>query len=361
MTWYKSLIGKYNSLIKNEGYMPRGIIIRKHEDNNISFAELYPSDIYKLLQTKNIKEGHTILHEIPLYYMSIKPRFDIEGLFDTENKQIIDDIIQQFHIALKNIIDTDIKYSVNSYNSSGFYNDKWKLSIHIIVNGVHHEDYMQSKIFCEKVINYIDNTSSNNYKQYIDAQIYTKNHSLRILGCSKDGRLKRLMDESEYSFDDLKLSLVSFCRFSTTLYERQLKLFDSTDIDISVQVKEYIQEFLDESYNGIFKIQNAVSVGDNIIINLRRQRKGLCHVCDKIHDSENAYISVFNNDFKFVCRRNKELQTSIGKVNININKEEKQYPSIAFMSTISNEIVTKDDNNKNKEAPQAYYNDPAYD
>ena len=180
---------------------------------------------------------------------------------------------------------------------------------------------------------------------------------MRIIGCVKDGRLKKkLDDETEIKLEDLKNSLISFCKFSTNLYEKNLKLFETFEINISHEVKQYIDSFITERYNGIFKIHNAVEVNQNTIINLKRLKPAFCHICNKIHDHENAYISVFNDNFSFVCRRNSTMKSSIGSFNMNtIKQDEEEYPDKSFVGLVINQ------QNKKQTKSQSWYNTKDYD
>ncbi|XWV25989.1 hypothetical protein QJ857_gp1091 [Tupanvirus soda lake] len=291
------------------------------------------------------KKNYKSLHELIIYptgttlntsFMDRKDGrlcfdFDLKksdnAVFDTS--KWIDDIEKTIKIVCsqiyKNVNLSDLKYVWSTSNNPA------KISKHLTVNGIFFEDWID---MTQQFYNYFikiwnDNYDYYNAESFIDKQIVRKNGSLRFVGCTKpDGSSLLTLDNNNFTFE---MSLI-----------RPILTWDKTDeqcisydklvypchlhkkISIVVPLVDrhniiHSIKYDDDTYLKAFKIRNKYETEDGIIINYDRKEPSFCKMCNKIHDSENAYVKIVDGIASFYCYRNSEVSMCI-KVNTDDKK-----------------------------------------
>jgi len=54
------------------------------------------------------------------------------------------------------------------------------------------------------------------------------------------------------------------------------------------------------------------------IISLKRLKPSFCKICERVHEHENPYLLVIDDNVYFYCRRNTDKNLPLGKININL-------------------------------------------
>lgn len=269
-----------------------------------------------------------------------KPHFDIEikrdeferdypeliDKFEQVGEQVIKHLIQGIvHIMEYKNIQIDINKDILYYSS----HNKEKRSYHIVVNNYCHIDNVEAKAFYELVKKEIKY-----FSEYVDPSVYSSLQQFRLLGCEKPGSGRPKIfhetfnvgkEEHTHIYSDpeinnkmamLQESLVSFtsiCQLLPNFAEQKgKKLFDGKEI--TIQQAEAAIDFLSDKK--CFKIINITTV-----ISLKRIRPSFCRICERTHQSENPYLTIFKENVYFHCRRspNKML---IGKLSSDLVDEE---------------------------------------
>lgn len=206
-------------------------VTTKGQCNYISFNK--DDDLFENINSFSKKD---ILHELFLDGTMRKPYLDIEHYYSTVKefkqdskrilKQLIEDIIKVFSTEYNKKINPEDILLLNSSGEVDNCDNKFKLSVHVIVSPKKITYYyLNSKFGKNNTVYHFYScliNLNNEYKDYLDGQVYKKDPSLRMIGSVK------------YSSMD-----------------RELKPFDSvslTKIDISETDKfEYLVSYVDKN------------------------------------------------------------------------------------------------------------------
>lgn len=272
-----------------EYYQTSNIIVRREVGKNQSYAEVNIHQLHLLLTTS--ASSSTSYHEVCYYTGTAKPRFDIEGIFlsESECRAVKDELLKNLEAVLRRSIDEDFSFKV--YDSCGSVMNRFKMSMHVVCNGIHHNVVKSSDSFCLRVIGLIDRQ----YTEYFDKAVYGKNHSLRVLGCWKDNRRKVPLNAEpstyELTIEDLAASLVTYSRNSTSLNNvSSLVEDDKAPVDLPENILTIVQKNIPSE----FKYRNAlVYHRDKTVIydvNLTRLRPSFCNMCNRVHEKDNTLM-----------------------------------------------------------------------
>jgi len=215
-------------------------------------------------------------------------------------------------------------------------NSKEKHSYHLIVDGYSVSDNIENRALAEEVLDGI----SNGYRDCVDPGVYSKKQQLRLYLSQKphSNRPKRLVERWKYGStmiesalaagsakaetdipEDLRESLRMskiFLASAITYVERSIRipvLFDEPapkrtrvqEDDLEV-TPEMIQEIIQKTDQALFQIYKIDRVIGPLII-LKRLRPAHCSLCNRTHESENAFLRVsVTGRVYFYCRRNAE-------------------------------------------------------
>lgn len=205
-------------------------------------------------------------------------------------------------------------------------NDK-KYSAHIITPRICVDNNLIAKKFYHEVIEVIPLE----YRKYIDDSVYSSNQQFRMLFSRKLGTDLSRTKEAKliWTYRDKEivtnLSLVKgleiygvFLASLITYTSDSTILSDPNPIAPSLSIKKTEGDYENINLSDAGKAYKLLKtlypktailyrIGDvnTNMINLIRLRRGLCEVCNRSHDNENAYIQVMGEERHcfFVCRR----------------------------------------------------------
>lgn len=182
-------------------------------------------------------------------------------------------------LELKNIFGKDFSYTV--FESHGINKFSHHIIVHLLIPTLNHSKYI-AKILIDNLPVHISSC--------IDTSIYNHNRSLRIEGSIKDYRVKynimypKHISPAKEFFD----GLVSY----NTGYEEMV--FNIPDIFYNNCRNTISVDMIDLNN---FKVRKQ----DYKYVYLDRIAPSYCHICERVHDKENAAIDQNNN---FICWRN---------------------------------------------------------
>lgn len=243
---------------------------------------------------------------------NVKQRFKFD--IDIDDMSIdINDFLTTFTdaiiLAFKSRYDIDLPQEELFITSS---HGKQKYSFHILILSYGVIVSEEAKNLCLDVKNIIPDK----YQKYVDLSVYKSIQQFRMLYSSKinSDRVKRIITPAYKDFDfttQMVLSLVR-CDDITILGSTVQKVINHTPINDELVVK--VDDLLKSlGYDKYFRYNN---VAGNFI-NYMRYQTSRCPVHDKLHESENIFITVSNNSVYYHCRRKyKDEQTSLylGKI-----------------------------------------------
>ena len=211
-------------------------------------------------------------------------------------------------------------------------NSNAKHSYHVILNNYYVNDNDANAFLAVQV----REDMPEKYRNYVDDAVYSKKQQLRLFKSSKpgSGRTKEWVPQFmyganvitfdtnglqgielfQYIFANSCITNVEGCSFITVTpkYELTKNIFNnennitltSEDVDNIFQICPPI----------LFQIYQVTQVTGTLLI-LRRIAKAHCTLCDRVHENENAYISVSQNyGVYFHCRRNEKLSKHLGNI-----------------------------------------------
>jgi hypothetical protein len=230
-----------------------------------------------------------------------------------EKINIAENICQLYKSALMKlkpqIKDRDIIIT-NSHSNS-------KRSFHIIVDRWFLPNATQNKELFLECIEHIPLP----YRKYFDHSMYKNLQQFRTLFSTKCGknRFKNIDKNSTWKCDEhvdtdekkirelfyaSLITEVSGCNMLSFNVKEKTEFVDSRNLDNSELniVQRHFKSFKDFNKFEICSNKNS-------IIPLKRRSPSYCDVCQRTHDSENAFLFVtFDNKLYFNCRRNEKSQ-----------------------------------------------------
>jgi len=334
--WYRIFKSQSNGTSLEENYdthkIHQGIVISLDdiEEGRLftlfkDYIELY--NYMKDIDCLNFLEGNInppAFFEVILGKKLQKPHFDIEIVkekFEEDYPELIkefekigEQLIRHLIKAIIEIIpDIQIERDILLYSSHGTKQGKEKRSYHLIINNYCHMDHEEAGYFYKKVIEKIKY-----FSEYIDHSVYSCFQQFRLLGCEKpeSGRPKIFHETFKigknkykhiYSDPSISKNLAMF-QESLVGFTSLCKLLPNYKplIDKKVYESEEIsQRQAEEAFKMLegdcryFVIKDVTS-----IIMLKRLKPSYCKICEKIHDAENPFLTIYKDKVYFFCRRN---------------------------------------------------------
>lgn len=308
------------------------IVIRSNNaiTHSNTFATMSVSELHELLLYPRVHTGTIVYHELAHEYGPQRLRFDVEtestecisqlkdlyanielGILNELASSIVDVLSSLLNVSIhiKSRVDNkrmhtiyiegDIQLALICLISSG----STKLSAHYILSGLAIPHATAVRWLANKTI-----SSLQHIKYVFDTGIYTRNHSLRVIGCSKNGRLMGHTSPAKHA---LYLSLVTYCSADTNISNYYVALPEES---VSTLQHADISEVPNEAVNAVlsacdsqFIVRNTLKKDNSTwIVNLTRVEPSYCNICSRIHSNEHPQVSVSSKDGLSVswnCRR----------------------------------------------------------
>jgi hypothetical protein len=353
------------------------IIIKKnYKSFNYYISNINLLDNNKIILINQINKENICYNEILLEEDKRKVYLDFDlkiPYFDNcesfENLMILD-LNKYLKEYLEKHIPSNKKYRIMYLKGSRKENNFYKISYHVIVNNY-------GTFTCHnKLENFI-----NNFKLYlpqymsggIDINVYHSIQNFRLFYSKSskfnDNRgilIPKKIENNEIIDISIQNVISDFWDFFVKDYmnieddidntvvnnkkEKYIKTNkknNSLDININIELINNIKKI--EFINNVFEIDANSS--NNEIISLRRNKKAECIICNKFHESDNAYIKKSNNNnWFFHCHREKMYGNTnglfvdiINNNNINIIKKDtlEKSQDNPDVITISNNIKSR--------------------
>lgn len=287
---------------------------------------------------KNYSEFYKFLRKVPgeerCFFECIvgsrrqKPHFDID-ISKVQNKeqiceqlttllvQTVEEILAEYNMKL------NISENVLIYSSHDPVNEK--VSRHIVINGFFHSNNDEARAFYELCLARIGDRAPTNY---IDQAVYSSFQQFRIAGCCKRGTGRYKEPLPNFKIGDIEYSHVFANPDNWKIETLQESLVGV--VNGCIQLPNLIQE-KDREYKTIYvtddgietinyhiknTLQNAFTVRGDIdsMTCLKRNCPSYCKLCDRIHESENAYLTIRNCKLYFHCRRCQDNSELLGDI-----------------------------------------------
>lgn len=196
--------------------------------------------------------------------------------------------------------------------------ERKKYSFHIIMDCL----VSSCKHAKELAVQTVNLIYDNYISRFIDLGVYTHNRQLRAIGSSKlslnsKQRFKTWSPLSTKKWNET-LPIVNILE-TLVGYTSNKTLFN---VDITVPLPNTFDDFehhdiSQDDFNEMIKyipdwceIRNTNPSGQRI--DLMRKYSSLCPVCNKVHDSENMFLTLRENEIVYWCRRNLKSQKVLG-------------------------------------------------
>lgn len=254
----------------------------------------------------NLPDESSCLYEVIRGCRQHKMYFDVDAPGELFEESV--NVVKSLKAAVFSLISPDADIAVFSSSSSE------KSSFHVIIDGYHVDSNAESLAFYRSVMDKITQASSFDEAIKID-RLYSSNQQLRILGWSKPGKGRFKILEPKLSSERflhmqpmelLQTSLVSVVGESSRKISLETPLTVKRVLAPSPLISSgdlsSLKIFLKK--RGIpFKVVGPAD-GAPSIINLKRKSPGYCDLCERLHEHENAFVSVGRDKLlRFFCRR----------------------------------------------------------
>lgn len=314
-----------------------------------SYIELYK---YQNVIEKEKKNFYEIIFgefpqkphfDIDIKETDIEKCVDIDELAESVKDNLIECVIDVCEsVGVKLNISNDILLYQSHTNHT---HDTQKRSFHLVVHHYCHADNRQALGFYEKVTERMNKE----YAIYVDHSVYSSKQNFRLCEHQKlySGRPKILKNPMiyhgksidhvfdidfnyEYKIDPekakelLKLETLKESLVSWTADCEYLPSFQSEE---ERRKKNSYDEMGDLSPETINEAELLISRGNfpfvvrdvkGSIISLKRLKPSFCKICERVHEHENPYLLVIDDNVYFYCRRNTDKNLPLGKININL-------------------------------------------
>jgi len=341
--WYPLLVHKDNRkkwlcLLEDLGYNSNNIYVRLTTGDRFMFSSFKDAiELRKYIEqfAPSLKCFDEIIMEGPQ-----KPRFDI----DLEDNALTDtDLDRMIQLIINQIIDGILFYlpeiilekNIRLFTSHGVH----KRSVHIVIDGYFHDNYMDARGFYDDVIKHV----SKPLMQYVDHGIYGKKKQLRMMNCCKwkSDRIKTLQEHFTYydkriicDWGELDNDVTRFVSSLITVivgcnrlrsFAKKSAYAKTSDVPDGVAGKaiEMTKLVLGKDYT--FELE---SVTGSIIV-LRRILPSKCIICDKVHESQHPFLYILNNRVYLNCRRHPQNKSHLigNLLTTDITSIEKEIPA----------------------------------
>jgi hypothetical protein len=307
-----------------------------------SYIELYNYQ-------RSFPEDYRCFFEILLGDFPQKPHFDI----DIKGKEIGkcgDDLIsfgekvleQVIYLSIQVGLDHGIQFSLEEDILVFSSHNATKCSYHVVIDNWCHVNNIQAKGFYRKVAERLEAEEEiseyGNLAQYVDHMVYSSTQNFRLLGSQKPNsfRPKKYCPTFTYlgktiehkypiefrNEEHKQLEIFKYSLCSWTSGCKYLPSFINHLSDNEVVYRNFVQGDLTETQikEGLSLLPKSkdfpFSVRDikGNFINLKRERSSYCSLCQRVHDNDNAYLSIYNDCVYFYCRRNDNDKLFIGTI-----------------------------------------------
>ena len=381
--WYRTLKNdKQTGLLDKLHVLPKDLIV---------CLNIKPNDLEKFVKFKNGNEQRNIIRlytnfrsveeffhyqssnnnfpqDLKCFYEVIdgaryqKPHFDVDidinqlqttyNINNEDVNQVTDNIISTLILSCIDIYDRiNIQRDVLIFTSHG---DR-KKSYHVIIDNYCHENNIQAKEFYRRVMKMFGIKTHDRYKEFIDPKVYSKTQQFRMCGSHKMDAIDRtklfkgkftvdnvdytnkecvsirIGDEYEYKLRILKNSLISYCENCEEMPKYEVEIGENCKSGIPDD-EEFVGHCMDEMYKKLGCEENTfafVNVTDNIII-LKRNKPSYCELCNRIHESQNPFLSVRDGKIYWYCRRSDGKGLLVGRKPFYCPGEEEPEQDLSF-------------------------------
>ena len=206
----------------------------------------------------------------------------------------------------------------------GFEDEQVRAGIHVILPMIVFEKIKEMKTFVSELMFSLE------YSEVYDLSVYRKNCSFRVLGSLKsheEGRPLRTISNEEAIKNDLlefkepenfdisefylhpspETLVISLPNRSSSQYIRSEIERRNVYLNDPVEIYNYLIE------KKVIEDLFVPNLNKNNIIHLRRTKGGFCGLCQRVHDSENAWLAVWAlKKFFYIvfgCYRTSQTQT----------------------------------------------------
>jgi len=274
---------------------------------------------------------------------------------EQSKKKVLDELIQNVTdsliTSLFNII-PDLKPEKIMYFSS---HGESKRSVHLVFPKYHTSCCDEAKELYRLVTKFIPHK----YSQYIDHGIYGNNKSLRIMNCCKWGsdRVKKLNesfilsgnlikyegekpDTNSLRFLSSLISLITDSECLPNLLAKPKNRIKSEMLPgglVSTCI-ERARSVLKENYT--FEYDGV----EGSVIILKRISPSYCKLCNRVHDVQNPYLLLYQQELFFHCRRfeGKTRGLSLGNINdADVYIEENTEVGVKIMNSVDGSKIIK--------------------
>lgn len=238
-----------------------------------------------------IPEEKRCLYEVIDGMRRQRPRFDIDA------PRTVEDQFVPILLGALNSIDIAKQGRPLIFSS----HDSHKISYHVVLNGVYHNNSSEARQFYERVMERIDEQ----YRPYFDHAVYSSRQQFRIMGCRKFNTNRVKIPVS--GTPRLEDTLVSITKDDDLWIETvQKRVSPTTQRQVTSDEVERAMCLLEEHGHepGVFQVANV----QGGLVSLKRMRASFCPVCERLHDAENPYMVITNNYLYWYCRRNEKRQ-----------------------------------------------------
>lgn len=308
--WYYTLNHGDYPLLKYLQDVNEKFIVCYSRDDGVRLFAAYSSYLEFVSSIRSLPLDKWSFFEVILGETNQKLYFDIdiEPGSEVNDEELLDDIERGVENVMREygVEDTDI--FIFDSNGDG------KRSYHVILNGLCVENHEQNKYLAS----FVRERLRDEHKKYIDTCVYKSVQQLRLYGSSKvgTGRIKRLLrgKELDIKFTNRSREILQFnyifqssCVTETkrcslipiSIVPRTVNVMEMKDLD------ETMVEAITESkiFQDLMGIYNLHRVTENRM-ELIRKVSAHCMICDRVHDNDNGFIIVNeNNVANFHCWR----------------------------------------------------------
>lgn len=306
--------------------------------NNVRYYTSFETFIDYILYIRRVPRLSRCCDEIILEDKYQKLRFDIDAKREEmeDIRGLIDNLIESLiKVFLENNVNIDKERDILICSS----NNDIKWSYHIILDNFFCDNCHEAFAWYSKVMNIMDKS----YRKFVDSSVYSANHALRILGCTKpeQDRMKIFENKWEYKGEmieyrykekiknhvhqfnlELEATLITLtdgCLPLPNIAEYKTKVYNNEPLDDIIGEKAIF--LLRCKNDNSYRVERKVG---NIILLSKKYK--FCEICDRDHDNENPYLllvdrknreHVYCYDVLLYCRRSEKNK------NINLGRIEK--------------------------------------
>jgi hypothetical protein len=327
----KSIIG-----VMSKEQLRGKVIARFQKANGSNFYGVFENYVVLCNYIKDIPESRRMMHEVILGNMPRKPIFDLDVKTERLKIGVDNPTIEDYHSYTNGLIDEliqkiekvitdkgfpfDVEKNTVLFSSHGEENGSYKISYHLVVDGFYHSTCYHAKMFFKEVIDGV----SNELLDVLDANIYEKNHCMRILWNHKIGSKRYKQYHPEFTYRGEKrthalrfeskndnhhilqifgisvVTMVSACK-QLPNYQEEVKYEALTPVS---------SERVIEALNIMLQFSNCQPVDfpfkylgiKNGIISLERLRPFPCPICARIHINRPPYLLIHGKNLYWCCR-----------------------------------------------------------